>query len=147
MQATVGAPDPGSTPVVLSCIGQPLLGNARKVDFLASASAAFLQAGAAHFRAQATVMVSNDVPRTDTIGEAAESKSAPSGSATDRRRPGRVDYINPDFIVLLRQPAGAEPAEFGEQRDDLAPIKGILFGLLLAIPVWMLIGLAIWYWL
>jgi hypothetical protein len=69
---------------------------------------------------------------------------------TDRRRPGRPENISPHLIPLLRNAASVElppddaPAA-DRTRDDLGPAKGIIAGLGLAIPLWGLIALGVWW--
>ncbi|MBN9559944.1 MAG: hypothetical protein J0H14_04335 [Alphaproteobacteria bacterium] len=68
----------------------------------------------------------------------------------DRRRPGRPEHVSPHLIPLLRNAAEAEippdDAPVADRtQDDLGPAKGILAGLGLAIPLWGLIGLAVWW--
>jgi hypothetical protein len=76
----------------------------------------------------------------------------------ERRRPGRVEYTNPHVVALLREPTAldldAPPDISGpfqdlstadDASDDLAPAKGILAGLLLALPLWALIGAGAWF--
>ena len=64
----------------------------------------------------------------------------------DRRRPGRVEYTNPDLIALLRQPPGIIAGEI-ENDDPLAPARGIMMGFVLAVPAWFGIGLLVWSFL
>jgi len=69
---------------------------------------------------------------------------------TDRRRPGRPENVSPHLVPLLRNAAAVEippdDAPVADRtRDDLGPAKGILTGLGLAIPLWGLIGLGIWW--
>ena len=86
----------------------------------------------------------------DVLGEGAP---APDGvdadTASDRRRPGRTE-VSPDLLPLLRNPAGAEipldePHVSGDARDDLGAAKGLVIGVLLAVPLWCLIAAAIWW--
>jgi hypothetical protein len=77
----------------------------------------------------------------------------------ERRRPGRVEFTNPHVIALLREPTAFDPAVSVEisgvedlstaddDSDNLAPAKGILAGLLLALPLWALIGAGAWFFL
>lgn len=70
---------------------------------------------------------------------------------TDRRRPGRPEHVSPHLIPLLRNASTVEippepiPAADAGNRDDLGSAKGILVGLGLAIPLWGLIGLCVWW--
>ncbi len=64
--------------------------------------------------------------------------------STDRRRPGRVEYANPDLIALLRNaPFADESAVVTDHENPLSTVKGIGVGILLAIPLWGLIGLTV----
>jgi len=68
----------------------------------------------------------------------------------DRRRPGRPENVSPHLIPLLRNAASVEiapddaPASDRAQ-DDLGPVRGIIAGLVLAVPLWSLIALAVWW--
>jgi hypothetical protein len=66
--------------------------------------------------------------------------------AKERRRPGRVNYTQPAFIELLRRPASGAPVDKGadDTGDGLAPARGIMFGVMLAIPLWCALGAAVW---
>ena len=57
-------------------------------------------------------------------------------TGTDRRRPGRID-ANPALIPLLRGEAAPTPDATFDGSDDLAPSRGIAFGVLLSIPAWI----------
>lgn len=81
-----------------------------------------------------------------TVIERPDSAEARQQS-TDRRRPGRAEYANPDLIALLRtapfaENAAATDAAVTDSENPLATAKGIGVGILLAIPLWALIGLA-----
>jgi hypothetical protein len=82
-------------------------------------------------------MTSDEAPH-DELLVGAKPTPAP---LTERRRPGRVDYSNPALIELLRDPSDTEAPE---HRDDLSPAKGIFIAIAMAIPLWGIIGLAIW---
>jgi len=87
----------------------------------------------------------------------AEGQTTATSTLVERRRPGRVEFINPHVIALLRNPTTGDPdtsAEFSESvedlgtsedNDNLAPAKGILTGVLLALPFWALIGAGAWF--
>lgn len=90
----------------------------------------------------------------------AEGQTAPTETLVERRRPGRVEYVNPHVIALLRAPTALDPGASVEisgaaedlvtaddDGDNLAPAKGILAGLLLALPLWALIGAGAWFFL
>ena len=70
----------------------------------------------------------------------------------DRRRPGRSEHVSPHLIPLLRNAAALEislddaPVDDRVQ-DDFGPLKGIIAGLGLAIPLWCLIGLVVWWFI
>jgi hypothetical protein len=86
-------------------------------------------------------------PRRDDI---LAPSSAPQQDQMDRRRPGRREDVSPHLLPLLRNPASVEiPPDEGSAslppRDDRAAAKGLLMALLLAIPLWCLIGLGIWW--
>jgi len=87
----------------------------------------------------------------------AEGQTTATPTLVERRRPGRVEFTNPHVLALLRDPTAGDPgtsAEISEQLEDLgtsedddnlAPAKGILTGLLLALPFWALIGAGAWF--
>lgn len=62
----------------------------------------------------------------------------------ERRRPGRQD-VSPELIPVLRSPGSA--AEFREEADwsmlepmdSMASMRGIVTGLLLAVPFWSVV--------
>jgi len=67
------------------------------------------------------------------------------------RRLGRNDQVSPHLIPLLRDPAALDiPApppcetEAPPLDDHLAPIRGIIFGLVLSVPLWAVIAGAVW---
>ena len=63
----------------------------------------------------------------------------------DRRRPGRVNYTEPALIELLRRPASGPSGEGAyDSGDRLAPARGIVFAIALAVPLWCALGAAIW---
>jgi hypothetical protein len=77
-----------------------------------------------------------------------------------RRCPGRVATVNPQLLPLLRDQAAHEtvpeneiPAasHLPEQRYhrivDRMPGRGIVFGVLLAIPAWTFLALIVWWFL
>jgi hypothetical protein len=64
----------------------------------------------------------------------------------NRRRPGRIEYTNPDQIALLRQPSKIIADEI-DNDDPLAPARGIMMGLVVAAPMWVGIGLLVWLFL
>lgn len=79
----------------------------------------------------------DDVPDVLPVSEAV---------VVDRRRPGRHD-AHPALIRLLRAPAEVQGLAEQDQRfldddgnDRLASARGVLIGVLLAIPMWIVIG-------
>ena len=75
----------------------------------------------------------------------------PPPVVADRRKPCRVGYAKPALIELApQQPGGAtvEPADTRhEASDNLAPARGIMLGILLAVPFWCLLGAGLWFWI
>lgn len=75
----------------------------------------------------------------------------PSGTAepatmSERRRPDLVDYADTAPIAWLRRPTPGpiEDAALADSNDDLKPGRGFRNAVLLAVPLWGLIGLLIW---
>lgn len=76
----------------------------------------------------------------------------PSDRAADRRRPGRNNQVSPPLIPLLRNPATPDipvllpgKVDAPPSRDDLAPVKGIIFPLALSVPLWIWVSaLIVW---
>ena len=69
----------------------------------------------------------------------------------DRRRLGRNYQVNPHLIPLLRNAAAVDiPApspcetEALPLSDQLAPARGIAFGLMLSVPLWAVVAGAVW---
>ena len=88
----------------------------------------------------------------------AEGQTTHTPTLVERRRPDRVEFTNPHVIALLRDPTAVDPAALAEisepvedlsttseDNDNLAPAKGVLAGLLLALPFWALIGTGAWF--
>jgi hypothetical protein len=96
-------------------------------------------------------MVANDpaVQSADDQGPAATTEKLTSTTddqrVPDRRRPGRVQYTNRALVGLLRIPVGLKSTQTEDRRDDLAPAKGIMIGLLVAIPFWAALAGLLWY--
>jgi hypothetical protein len=65
--------------------------------------------------------------------------------AKERRRPGRVNYTQPALIELLREPRSSVSVDKGPNDTDerLAPARGIVFGIMLAVPLWCALGVAV----
>ena len=67
-----------------------------------------------------------------------------------RPRPRQETQANPHLIPLLRSPTITDvPALIGEVgvpclRDDLAPMRGIIFSLMLILPVWGGVAGVLW---
>lgn len=86
-----------------------------------------------------------------------ESQTTVEEPLVERRRPGRIEYSNPHVIALMRAPTTIDSGAVeistsfdhadteAEDSDNLAPAKGILTGLLLALPLWALIGAGAWF--
>jgi hypothetical protein len=78
-----------------------------------------------------------------------------TGTLTDRRRPGRVDFQNPHLVGLLRDSDRVPPAELpaetefdaDEDEDPLRPARGILLGMVIASGMWMAGAVALWTFL
>jgi hypothetical protein len=65
----------------------------------------------------------------------------------ERRRPGRVDNVNPALIPMLRGCDAAAPHYDLEDGDALAPARGIVAGLALSSAVWAAVIGSIFVWL
>ena len=81
---------------------------------------------------------------------APEQAYTPAG-AKARRRLGRNDQVSPHLIPLLRNAATVDvpallPGEAGvlSLDDDLAPMRGIIFGVVLSVPLWTGIAGVVW---
>ena len=71
--------------------------------------------------------------------------STPVATPSDRRRPGRLEQVNPTLVPLLR--GAARTVDIDLDIDYTAPLdaaRAIAVGLCLAAPLWALIGLAGW---
>ncbi|MDT7953430.1 MAG: hypothetical protein RQ966_18160 [Acetobacteraceae bacterium] len=65
---------------------------------------------------------------------------------SDRRRPGRSSEVSPALIPLLRTNEAATLIDFEEDADQSAGIRGLLFGILLSVPLWVAIAyLGTWF--
>jgi len=74
---------------------------------------------------------------------------APGAVATpsavqDRRRPGRAEDVSSALLPLLRDPVQCVDTDLDIDTDPLAPARGVVFGLLLSVLVWALVGLGVW---
>jgi hypothetical protein len=84
---------------------------------------------------------------------AAESETTTSDATIgfSRRRPGRIENEHPPLIPLLRGKGGIhvddvspfiadaplDHTSMEQQKDALAPARGILFGIALSVPIWV----------
>jgi len=76
----------------------------------------------------------------------------PSAPVADRRRPGRNNQVSPPLIPLLRNPATPDilvplpgKVDAPSSRDDLVPVRGIIFSLALSVPLWICVaGMIAW---
>jgi len=88
----------------------------------------------------------------------AEDQTTPTQTLVERRRPGRVEFTNPHVVAMLRDPTALDPAAAAEISgpvedlgttsdgyDSLASARGIVTGVLLALPLWALIGAGAWF--
>jgi hypothetical protein len=55
-----------------------------------------------------------------------------------------VQHINPALLPLLRSHSALKATEVEEDRDDLAPARGILTAILVMVCFWAATGLVIW---
>ena len=62
-------------------------------------------------------------------------------AASDRRRPGRLDNINPELIPILRGQEHEMKFDI-EDIDQTAALRGLFFGVLLSAPLWVGIAYA-----
>lgn len=76
--------------------------------------------------------------------------NAASVAAENRRRPNRLNRVSPHLISLLRRSTAPNtPASLPDDMDvpasgkELAIARGFGLGLLLSVPIWTIIGLAI----
>ena len=63
-----------------------------------------------------------------------------------RQRSGRIPNLNPNLIPLLRDPSEIDLQQedlqtfpISKQDGDLDPARGILFGILLSVPLWAIL--------
>ncbi len=82
-----------------------------------------------------------ELPTQSSQTDSARSASNPI--ALERRRPGRVENINPVLLPLLRR---ADP-ETDRDHDDRRPTTGMAVALILSAPIWVIISLAVRYWI
>jgi hypothetical protein len=64
----------------------------------------------------------------------------------DRRRPGPRPDVHPDLLPTYRGIV-SDTADDDEYEDDdaLNPARGVLFGLLLAVPCWGIVVAGVWW--
>jgi hypothetical protein len=83
------------------------------------------------------VQIPDQATPTDEPGDAR--------TASDRRRPGRIDTVNPALLPLLRQDSLLAAALSQRDSDDLAPVRGIALSVLCGVLLWAALALAL-YW-
>jgi hypothetical protein len=73
--------------------------------------------------------------------------TAPSRwTGRERRRPGRVKFINPHLIALLRGKKTGDATDAPDEtagRDDLGPAKGIIAAVTISAIIWGAIALIV----
>jgi hypothetical protein len=88
-----------------------------------------------------------------------ETRPAPDANTLpDRRRPGRVSYVNPHLIRLLRKPAEAREIAIGSQSehsakpqpeedgpDNLGAARGVLAALAIGLVFWGVAAALVWF--
>jgi len=79
-------------------------------------------------------------PRARDVTEQARPSVAAPATVVDRRRPGRLDQVNPALIPLLR-----DTTESGDDTDKLGPSRGIASAMLISVPLWAVMGAAVWF--
>lgn len=88
----------------------------------------------------------------DLLPTVEQVSTLPSSDAMEaRRRPGRVKTVSPDLVPLLRSPAttGIREPSSGKAgarliENDLGTVKGIIFALVLSVPLWAAISAGVW---
>jgi hypothetical protein len=93
-------------------------------------------------------MMTESIVQPNTAGQTDMQRQA---LAEERRRPGRAP-VSPTLLPLLRrgatdtfaepQPGIAEHDVEWEAEDSMAPSRGIVFGLILSLPIWALVFFA-----
>jgi hypothetical protein len=93
------------------------------------------------------------------LGDLPETSQPPGlqDTKTDRRRPGRLKFVNSNLIPLLRNSATldvkARPDQLplwdveDEVDDSLNVMRGIAVGIALALPIWGMMIAAIYRWM
>lgn len=69
-----------------------------------------------------------------------------TAASPERRRPGRVENVNPALIPLLREETVRDDAVLERAGDDLDPARGIGVGIVLGVLLWAALAFAL-YWL
>jgi hypothetical protein len=94
----------------------------------------------------------------EPCSHATEGQTTDPPTFVERRRPGRVEYSSPQLIEMMRGETRLDPSaslttcipfeNLGSASDDgdnLSAARGILTGVLLALPLWALIGAGAWF--
>jgi hypothetical protein len=73
-----------------------------------------------------------------------EALALDADTVTGRRRPGRKNHVSPALLPLLREPVGDSLSDLepDEDPDQLSVVRGIYFAILMSLPIWILIGIA-----
>ena len=84
------------------------------------------------------------------IAPISPSNTAASIAVDDRRRPNRLNRVSPHLISLLRRSMAPntptlllDDVDVPPSGNELAIARGFGLGLVLSVPVWTIIGLAI----
>jgi len=84
------------------------------------------------------------------IGPIAPSNAVASIVLEDRRRPNRSSRVSPHLISLLRRSTAPntptpllDDVDVSPSGSELAIARGLGLGLVLSVPIWTIIGLAI----
>jgi len=90
-------------------------------------------------------MMTESIVESNTAGQTEAQRQA---LVEERRRPGRAP-VSPTLLPLLRrsardtvaepQPDSAIPDVEWEAEDSMRPARGIIFGLILSLPIWALV--------
>ena len=87
----------------------------------------------------------------EAIAPVSPSNAGAPVTAKDRRRPYRLNRVSPHLIALLRRSTAPNtPTPLLDDMDvpplgsELAIARGFGLGLVLSVPIWSIIGLAIW---
>ncbi len=69
-----------------------------------------------------------------------EVKTPTEAATTDRRRPGRIEDVNPSLIPLLRtgeMPPGLDETFEDDEPDQITGARGVFFGVAFSAPLWV----------